>query len=97
MKYSVILLFSAVLVVTACAKRPDEIAAVPMDTDLYASLSCRNLAAKETGIRNELDSLSAAQNSAIKRLSLLLQKGAWMRLTLFKHKRIVSRHFALEN
>jgi hypothetical protein len=35
-----------------------------MDTDLYSSLSCRQLASKETGIRNDLDSLSASQNYA---------------------------------
>lgn len=31
---------------------------------MYASLNCRSLASKETEIRNDLDSLSAAQNSA---------------------------------
>lgn len=47
-----------------CAKRPDSIAAIPMDTAQYRNLSCRGLAQEETKMRNELDALSAQQNSA---------------------------------
>lgn len=64
MKTSVIALLSVAVVITACAKRPEEISAVPMDTDSYVGLNCRALATKETEVRNDLDSMSAAQNSA---------------------------------
>ena len=50
--------------VSGCAKRPEEIAAIQMDTSSYSNLSCRQLAQEETKIRNDLDALSAQQNSA---------------------------------
>ncbi len=54
----------SVLVIAGCAKRPDAIAAVPMETTAYAGMNCRQLESTETQIRNELNALSAAQNSA---------------------------------
>lgn len=56
-----ILLFA---VVSACAKQPENIAAVPMDTASYERMSCRSLAAEEAKITAELNALSAAQKSA---------------------------------
>lgn len=55
---------SCSILVTGCAKRPENIAAVQMDTASYERLSCRQLAREETQIRNDLDAMSAAQNSA---------------------------------
>ena len=55
---------STALTISACAKRPDQIAAIQMDDSAYSKLSCRQLAREETQIRNELDALSAQQNSA---------------------------------
>ena len=52
------------VLLAGCAKRPDSIAAIQMDTAQYERLSCRSLAQEETRIRNELDALSAQQNSA---------------------------------
>ena len=52
------------VLVSACAKRPENIAAVQMDTASFERLSCRQLAQEETKIRNDLDAMSAAQNSA---------------------------------
>jgi hypothetical protein len=51
-------------VVSACAKQPENIAAVPMDTASYERMSCRSLAAEEAKITAELNALSAAQKSA---------------------------------
>ena len=64
MKAKYFLASAALVTLVACAKRPEEIAAVPMDTAAYTGLSCRQLAQEETRIRGELDALSAAQNSA---------------------------------
>lgn len=50
-------------VVSACAKQPENIAAVPMDTASYERMSCRSLAAEEAKITAELNALSAAQKS----------------------------------
>lgn len=52
------------VLVTACAKQPENIAAVPMDTASYAGKSCRSLAAEEAKITAELNALSAAQKNA---------------------------------
>jgi len=57
-------LAATALTMSACAKRPDQIAAIQMDDSAYTKLSCRQLAREETKIRNELDALSAQQNSA---------------------------------
>ena len=54
----------AFVALSACAKRPEDIAAVQMDTATYSRMSCRDLATQETQIENELAALSAAQNSA---------------------------------
>ena len=55
---------STALTMSACAKKPDQIAAIQMDDSTYSRLSCKQLAREETKIRNDLDSLSADQNSA---------------------------------
>lgn len=61
-KASALILLCAV--VSACAKQPENIAAVPMDTASYERMSCRSLAAEEAKITAELNALSAAQKSA---------------------------------
>jgi len=55
---------TASLAVIACAKRPENIAAVQMDTAHYEQMSCRSLAAEKSKITSELEALSADQNSA---------------------------------
>ena len=55
---------STALTISACAKRPNEIAAIQMEESAYSRLSCKQLAREETKIRNELDALSADPNSA---------------------------------
>ena len=55
---------STALTVSACAKRPDQIAAIQMEDSTYSRLSCKQLAREETKIRNNLDAMSADQNSA---------------------------------
>ena len=51
-------------VVSACAKQPENIAAIPMDTVIYERMSCRSLAAEEAKTTAELNALSAAQKNA---------------------------------
>ena len=53
-----------VALLSACATRPENIAAVPMDTASYERMSCRQLSAEETKITSELNALSADQNRA---------------------------------
>ena len=48
----------------ACAKQPDQIAAVDVGADSYARYSCSQLRTEETKISQELENLSAAQKSA---------------------------------
>ncbi|MDE0522700.1 MAG: hypothetical protein OXH79_12160 [Boseongicola sp.] len=58
------MLITVAALAAACAKRPDDIAAVPMDTASYETMSCRSLAVEETRITADLNTLSAAQESA---------------------------------
>ena len=60
----IVMAIGALAVLTACATRPENIAAVPMDTAPYERMSCRSLAAEETKITSELNALSADQNKA---------------------------------
>jgi hypothetical protein len=50
--------------VAACAKQPDQIAAVQVGEDAYSRYSCAQLRAEETKISQELENLSASQKSA---------------------------------
>lgn len=54
----------SVLVISACAKKPDQIAAVDIGTDAYARYSCTQLVSEKTKISQELENLSAKQKSA---------------------------------
>ncbi|PJE32660.1 hypothetical protein PSM7751_01419 [Pseudooceanicola marinus] len=54
----------AVLAVAACAKKPDQIAAVELPDDTYRAASCRSLAAEKLKISQELANLSAKQQTA---------------------------------
>lgn len=58
-----VLVISGTLV-SACATRPENIAAVPMDTASYEKMSCRQLSTEEAKITSELNALSADQNKA---------------------------------
>jgi hypothetical protein len=62
LKFSV--LIPILVFVAACAKQPENIAAVPMDTTSYEGKSCRSLAVDEANITAELNALSAAQKNA---------------------------------
>lgn len=53
-----------VLTLTACAKQPDQIAAVEVGTDSYTRYSCSQLRNEKTKISQELENLSAKQKSA---------------------------------
>lgn len=55
---------AAALVVSACAKQPDEIAAADIGPNPYLKQSCRNLAKLEITETQNLENLSAAQKSA---------------------------------
>lgn len=57
-------LLAATALATACAKAPENIAAIEMDTATYQRLSCRSLATEEVKITAELNALSASQKSA---------------------------------
>ena len=48
----------------ACAKQPDQIAAVQVGDDAYSRYSCSQLRTEETKISQELENLSASQKSA---------------------------------
>ena len=50
--------------VTACAKQPDQIAAVDVGGDAYARHSCSQLMHEKTTISQDLENLSAKQKSA---------------------------------
>ncbi|SIN99781.1 hypothetical protein SAMN05444722_0057 [Rhodovulum sp. ES.010] len=54
----------ATLALGACAKQPDQIAAVEIDDHDYARLSCSQLADRKTRIEQDLTNLSAAQKAA---------------------------------
>lgn len=57
-------LCAAVLLTSACAKQPENIAAIQMETSPYEAKSCRALATEKAKITAELNSLSAAQKNA---------------------------------
>jgi hypothetical protein len=50
--------------VAACAKQPDQIAAIDVGGDAYARYSCSQLVAEKTTISQELENLSAKQKTA---------------------------------
>ena len=54
----------AIATLTACAKQPDQIAAVEVAPDAYKSYSCSKLAAEKLSITQDLENLSAKQKSA---------------------------------
>ena len=53
-----------VLLISACAKQPDQIAAVDIGADSYSRYSCTQLASEKTEISQELENLSAQQKAA---------------------------------
>lgn len=53
-----------VLLLSACAKQPDQIAAVEVGADSYSRYSCKQLVSEKTKISQELENLSARQKSA---------------------------------
>lgn len=52
------------LLLSACAKQPDQIAAVEVGADSYSHYSCKQLASEKTKIGQDLANLSAKQKSA---------------------------------
>jgi hypothetical protein len=50
--------------ISACAKQPEQIAAVNVGGDAYARSSCSQLLAERTTISQELENLSAKQKTA---------------------------------
>ncbi|MEL6609299.1 MAG: hypothetical protein AAFO93_10355 [Pseudomonadota bacterium] len=61
---SISLALFAVVTVAACAKQPDQIAAVPVAGDPYSRLGCKALASEHLKISQELEAASAAQKAA---------------------------------
>ncbi len=53
-----------ILLMSACAKQPDQIAAVDVGADSYSRSSCAQLVSEKTKIAQELENLSARQKSA---------------------------------
>lgn len=60
------LLIVSLIFVSACAKAPEDIAAVNIDEGQYRSYSCSQLKAKELALKQELENLSAKQNATKK-------------------------------
>lgn len=54
----------AAVAISACAKQPDEIAAIPMESSMYAGQSCSSLSQTKLKLSQDLASLSAQQKSA---------------------------------
>lgn len=59
-----ILTISAILLISACAKSPDNIPAVNLGTSQYADVSCSTLKKNEITLRQNLEAQSASQKSA---------------------------------
>ena len=55
---------AALLALSACAPRPDSIAATPMPAGMYSHLSCSKARAERTQVQTTLDAMSAAQDKA---------------------------------
>lgn len=58
------LVIIAALLASACAKSPDEIAAVDIGSGIYRGQSCAQLAQQRLKISHDLTNLSAEQKSA---------------------------------
>ena len=58
------LLIAVSIAISACAKQPDQIAAVDIGAKSYEGYSCSQLRSEKTKITQELVNLSAAQKSA---------------------------------
>lgn len=59
-----LLLVLGVVTISACAKQPDQIAAVDIGAESYSRYSCSQLVSERTKISQELENLSARQKSA---------------------------------
>lgn len=57
-------LLVAFIALSACAERPDAIAATPMPAGMYSHLSCNNARAERTQVQSNLNAMSAAQDQA---------------------------------
>jgi hypothetical protein len=55
------LALAATLALTACAQSPDEIAAAPVSTATYSSMSCRQLQAEAVRLNNDVARLTGQQ------------------------------------
>lgn len=59
-----LLILVALAGLAACAKQPENIAAVPMSANAFASYSCSDLAATRLTTSQTLENLSSSQRSA---------------------------------
>ena len=65
MKTSLTLIaLSSIALLSACAERPDSIAATPMPESMYSNLSCSKARAERTQVQSTLNAMEAAQNIA---------------------------------
>lgn len=53
-----------IIVISACAKKPEDIAPVKIDDEMYARHSCTRLNTERLKITQDLETLSAKQTSA---------------------------------
>ncbi|MBW6495126.1 MAG: hypothetical protein K0B16_11340 [Burkholderiaceae bacterium] len=58
------LILLSFLVVSACAKQPDQIAAIEVGGDAYSRYSCPQLRGEQLTVAQEIENLSASQRSA---------------------------------
>jgi hypothetical protein len=58
------ILFVSFIFVSACAKAPEEIAAINVDEGQYSRYSCNQIKQKELALNQDLEKLSAQQNAA---------------------------------
>ncbi|PWE48518.1 hypothetical protein DEM26_18280 [Thioclava sp. NG1] len=58
------ILTAAAVAIGACAKQPDEIAAIPMESSMYAGQSCSSLSQTRLKLSQDLANLSAQQKDA---------------------------------
>lgn len=59
-----IALIASLLALSACAERPDAIAATPMPAGMYSHLSCSKARAEREQVQTTLNAMTAAQDKA---------------------------------
>lgn len=64
MKAALVTACSALILISSCAKAPDQIGAADIGTNVYRGYSCKQLAQSRVKHEHDLENLSAAQKSA---------------------------------